>query len=313
MTFLLNLLQALLLLAGAPLVTGVISRLKARLQGRQGASLWRPYAELVKLFQKQEIVAEPVSWYFSVAPRMSLAAMAAAALLVPVLTPSSLLGSGGDLVLFVYLFAFSRFAVMLGSLDSGSPFAGIGASREALVAALAEIPLLLGLIAVAVPARSTDLSVMTRATLGRDLLAISPVHLLALSALILVALAEAGRMPVDNPASHLEVTMIHHAMTLEFSGASLACLDYSASLKLNLLMALLIALFCPWGMAPSPSLFAVAFALGAYALKLLLLAAGIAVIESSVAKLRMYRVPEFLGIASALSVLAILFTVVGGL
>jgi formate hydrogenlyase subunit 4 len=311
-TFLLNLLQALLLLAGAPLVTGLVSRLKARLQGRQGASLWRPYAELVKLFHKQETLAEPVSWYFSVAPRLSLAAMAVAALLVPVLAPSSLMGSGGDLVLLVYLFALSRFAVMLGSLDSGSPFAGIGASREALVAALAEMPLLLGLIAVALPSHSTALLRMTRATLGRNFLTVSPVHLLALSALILVALAEAGRMPVDNPASHLEVTMIHHAMTLEYSGASLACLEYAGSLKLNLLMALLIALFCPWGMAASPSLLAIAFAVGAYMVKLLLLAAGIAVLESSVAKLRMYRVPEYLGIASAISVLAILFTVVGG-
>lgn len=313
MTFLLNLLQALLLLAGAPLVTGLVSRLKARLQGRQGASLWRPYAELIKLFHKQETLAEPVSWYFSVAPRLSLAAMVVAVLLVPVLAPSSLMGSGGDLVLLVYLFALSRFAVMLGSLDSGSPFAGIGASREALVAALAEMPFLLGLIAVALLSHSTDLSRMARATLGRTFLAVSPVHLLALSALILVALAEAGRMPVDNPASHLELTMIHHAMTLEYSGAGLACLEYAGNLKLNLLMALLIALFCPWGMAAAPSLLAIAFAVGAYALKLLLLAAGIAVIESSVAKLRMYRVPEYLGIASAISVLAILFTVVGGL
>lgn len=313
MTFLLNLLQTLLLLAGAPLVTGLVSRIKARLQGRQGASLVRPYIELFKLFYKQEILAEPVSWYFSAASPLSLAALAVAAPLVPVLTPTSLIGSGGDLVLLVYLFAFSRFAVLLGSLDSGSPFAGIGASREALVAALAEMPLLLALIAVAIPSRSTDLSGMTRATLGRNFLAISPVHLLALSALILVALAEAGRLPVDNPASHLEVTMIHHAMTLEYSGASLACLEYSGSLKLNLLMALLIALFCPWGMAQSLSISAVVLATGAYALKLLLLASGIAVLESSVAKLRMYRVPEFLGIASAISVLAILFTVVGGL
>lgn len=313
MTFLLNLLQALLLLAGAPLVAGVVCWLKARLQGRQGASPWRPYAELMKLFQKQETLAEPVSWYFSAAPRLSFAAMAAAALLVPVLAPSSLMGSGGDIVLLVELFAFSRFAVMLGSLDSGSPFAGIGASREALVAALAESPFLLALIAVALQSHSTELRVMTRATLGRNLLAVSPVHLLALSALVLVALAESGRMPVDNPASHLEVTMIHHAMTLEYSGASLAWLEWAGSLKLNLLMALLVALFFPWGMAQPLSLPAVLIALVAYAGKLIALAAGIAVLESSVAKLRMYRVPEFLGIASAISVLAILFTVVGGL
>lgn len=308
---LLNLLQGLLLLAGAPLVGGSISWVKARLQGRQGASPLRPYAELLKLFQKQEVHAEPVSWLFHAAPRLSFAAMAGAAMLVPVLAPSNLMGSGGDILLLIYLFAFSRFALMLGAIDSGTPFAGIGVSREAMVAALAELPFLLSLIAVALQSHSTEFPVMTRATLARNLLTVSPVHLLALSSLVLVALAEAGRMPVDHPGSHLEVTMIHHAMTLEYSGASLAWLEWANSLKLNLLIALLLALFCPWGMAQSLSAPAILVAAVAWPVKVAILVAVVAVLESSMAKMRMYRVPDFLGIASAIGVLAVLFTVLG--
>lgn len=311
MMLLVNVLQILLLLAGAPLLSGLVAWMKAKLQRRRGSSPLRPYAELIKLFLKQDLAPAGSSWLFRMAPPMAFAAIAGAALMTPVLQTASLMGRGGDIIILVYLLAIARFMTGLGALDSGTSFAGMGASREMMVAALAELPLLLGLIAVAIKSGSIELAAMSSATLNQNFLSVSPVHLLALSAVVLAALAETGRMPVDSPDGHLELTMIHHAMQLEYSGPSLAWLDWAASLKLNLLMAVMIALFAPWGMAQSAAPLALVLALVIYLGKLLVMAAALALLESSVAKMRVYRVPDFLGIASAIGVLAVLFTVIG--
>jgi formate hydrogenlyase subunit 4 len=304
----LNIGQALLLVVIAPLVRGVIARLKARIQNRRGASVWRPYSELMKLFRKEDLVPASASIVFRLAPAIVFAAAATAATFIPALHGSALLGAAGDFILFVYLLALSRFFLSLGAMDGGSSFGGMGASREALVSTLAELPLLLGLVAVAILARTATMSGIVQWTVRQDFTQISAVHALAFAALALVAIAETGRIPVDNPTTHLELTMIHEAMVLEYSGPSLALIEWASAVKLSVLLALLIGVFAPWGMAGSVSIAALALASLVFLLKVFVLALAIAVVESSIAKLRMYLVPDFLGVASALAVLAVVFT-----
>jgi len=310
MTTALSVLQVVLLIAVAPLVRGTIARLKAVIQNRRGASVWRPYADLVKLFRKEDVVPTSASPIFRMAPRVVFAATAAAVLFVPVLQGSTFFSMAGDFILLVYLLALARFFLVLGAMDGGSSFGGMGASREALVSTLAEAPLLLGVTAVAIVARDMSLSGIAHWTLAQDPTRISAVHALAFAALALVAIAETGRIPVDNPTTHLELTMIHEAMVLEYSGPSLAWIEWANSVKLTLVLALLVALFAPWGMMMSLSVPGIVLAVGAFVLKLAVLALTIAVVESSIAKLRMYLVPDFLGVASALAILAVVFTAV---
>lgn len=311
MTVFVDILQALILVLGAPLLKGIVGKAKARLQRRQGASIWRPYAELGKLFRKEDLIPPSASPLFWVAPRVVFAATVAAAFLVPLLRPSALVGGLGDIIVLVYLLALSRFFLILGAMDGGGAFGGMGGSREVMVSALAEAPFLLALIAVTIVARSSRLAGIVDWTLRQNFFDISAVHLLAFAALTMVAVAEAGRVPVDNPTTHLELTMIHEAMVLEHSGPSLALLEWASSIKLAILMSVLIGLFAPWGMAVSASPAALAVALLAFAAKMLVLGAGLAVAESSVAKMRMYAVPDFLGVAWAASTLAVVFTVFG--
>jgi formate hydrogenlyase subunit 4 len=308
MTLALNILQAALLVLMAPLLRGVIARLKARIQNRQGASIFRPYSDLWKLFRKQDLAPDTASALFRIAPVILFATTVVAAAFVPVLHGGALAGATGDFILLVYLLALGRFFVLLGALDGGSAFGGMGASREALVSTLAEAPLLLGLAAVAILSRSSSVQGIVQWTLNQDFFQLSAVHALAFTALTLVAIAETGRIPVDNPTTHLELTMIHEAMVLEYSGPSLAWIEWASAVKLNVILALLIALFVPWGMAAEFTPAALATALAVYVLKALLLAGAIAIVESSVAKLRMYMVPDFLGVASALAILAVVFT-----
>ncbi len=310
MTPAISVMQVLLLIAVAPLVRGVIARLKAAIQNRRGASVFRPYADLRKLFRKEDLVPTTASPVFRLAPRIVFAATAAAAIFVPVLHTSTLLGLPGDFIVLVYLLALGRFFLFLGAMDGGSAFGGLGASREALVSTFAEAPFLLSLTAVAIVARDMSLSGIARWTVAQDPTRISAPHVLALAALALVAVAETGRIPVDNPTTHLELTMIHEAMVLEYSGPSLAWIEWASAVKLTLVLALLVNLFAPWGMMTAVSVAGLVVAVAAFAAKLALLAAAIAVVESSVAKLRMYLVPDFLGVASALAILAVVFTAV---
>ena len=308
MTLLLNFAQTVLLILLAPMLRGIIARLKARIQNRQGASIFRPYWDLWKLFRKEDLAPDTASGLFRIAPVVMYVATIAAAAFVPVLHAGALAGATGDFILLVYLFALGRFFIALGAMDGGSAFGGMGASREMLVSTLAEAPLLLGLSAVAVVSRTVSVQGMVEWTLTQDFFQLSAVHALAFAALALVAIAETGRIPVDNPTTHLELTMIHEGMILEYSGPSLAWIEWASAVKLNVIIALLISLFVPWGMAPGLSPAAIVIALGIYLLKVLVVAGAVAVVESSVAKLRMYMVPDFLGVASALAILAVVFT-----
>jgi formate hydrogenlyase subunit 4 len=310
MSLALNILQLLLLAGSAPLVRGFVALLKARLQNRRGASVWRPYADLLKLFQKEELVPPTASALFRLCPMVLFAATVTAAAFLPVLYGSALLGTRGDFILLVYVLALGRFFLTLGAMDGGSSFGGMGASRDALVSTLAEAPLLLALTATAILARTGALADIVQWTITQDLFRISGAHAVAGVALVMVAIAEAGRVPVDNPATHLELTMIHEAMVLEYSGPSLALIEWASALKLSVLVALLINLFVPWGIAATVSAGGLALGLVSYAGKVAVVAAGLAVLESGVAKMRMYLVPNFLGVASALAVLAVVFAVI---
>lgn len=301
-------LQVLVLILGAPLVRGIVARLKARLQRRRGASIWRPYAEMFKLLRKEELVPPTSSAVFRLAPIVLFGATACVAAFVPVVHASALLGSRGDFFLLVYLLALGRFFLSLGALDGGSAFGGMGASREALVSSMAEAPFLLGLVALAILSSRADMAGIVAWTLQQNVFNISTVHILAFTSLAMVTLAETGRMPVDNPTTHLELTMIHEGMVLEYSGPSLALIEWASAIKLHAMFALLIALFCPWGMALEGSGWGLAVAVLFYCAKLAALMVLLSVIESAVAKLRMYLVPDFLGVASAVSALAVIFT-----
>jgi formate hydrogenlyase subunit 4 len=302
-------LQALLLVLAAPLVRGIIARVKARFQRRQGASVWRPYSDLLKLLRKEELVPPTSSFVFRIAPVVVFAAVVCAAAFVPVVYSSALIAWRGDFFVLVYLLALGRFFLSLGALDGGSSFGGMGASREALVSSLAEAPFLLGLTAIAILASRADLTGMVAWTLQQDFFTISTVHILAFAALVMVGLAETGRMPVDNPTTHLELTMIHEGMVLEYSGPSLALIECANAIKLNIMIAMLVVLFLPWGISTQDSWVSLALALLFYALKVGVCAILLSVVESAVAKLRMYLVPDFLGVAAALSALAVIFTI----
>lgn len=306
----LKLVQFVLLMLSAPLVRGIVARLKALLQRRRGASIWRPYADLGKLLRKEDIVPHTASWLFRVAPRLAFAFTATAAAFVPLFWTGAALSFAGDFIVLVYLLAFARFLLLLGAFDGGSSFGGMGASREAMISVLAEFPLLLSLIAIALVAKSTSLAPIVAWTTTQNVFDISAVHVLAAAALVIVAIAETGRIPVDNPTTHLELTMLHEAMVLEYSGPSLALIEWTQAIKLNLMIALLIGLFFPWGITSGTGVTAIAISIGLYLAKVGLVAVALAVLESTVAKLRMYAAPEFLGIASGLSVLAIVFTVI---
>jgi formate hydrogenlyase subunit 4 len=297
--------QAGLALILAPGVVGVIRWLKARLQNRRGAPCWQPYFELRKLFAKEVIVSPNASWLFRAAPFVIFASTVAIAFLVPLLAAPLPLDAVGDLIVVVYLLLLGTFVLALAGLDPGSAFGGMGASREMTVAALAEPTIALAIFALALSAGSTNLGQIAARAMADPAATLGPGHVLAFGALFIVALAETGRLPVDNPATHLELTMIHEAMVLEYSGRYLALIEWAAALRLLLYFALLGNLFVPWGLATSLSPAALALAVAALSAKLAALAATVAVFETRIAKLRLFRVPELLSVSFVLALLAI--------
>ena len=297
--------QMLLALLLAPGLVGLIRWMKARLQNRRGAPAWQPYLELRKLFQKEVVVSRNASWLFRAAPFVIFASTTVAAALVPVLAAPLTFDTMGDLITLVYLLVLGTFCLALAGLDPGSAFGGMGASREVTVAALAEPTVGLAVFALALSAGSTNLGRIVAATIEDPAGALSPGHLLAFGALFIVTLAETGRLPVDNPATHLELTMIHEAMVLEYSGRYLALIEWAAAIKLLILFALLGNLFVPWGVARALTAEALLLAAGSFVLKLVALAVTVAVLETRIAKLRLFRVPELLSASFVLALLAV--------
>jgi formate hydrogenlyase subunit 4 len=298
--------QMLLVLLLAPLLTGLVRKIRARLLRRRGPPLIQPYRDLIRLLRKDVVLAENASWLFRVIPYLVFATTWVAAALVPTFQTGLLFSWSADLIVIIALLGTARFFLALAGLDVGTSFGGIGSSREVMIASLAEPAMLMVVFTLALIAGSTQLSTIAL------LMASGEVGLrvslgLALFALIMVAIAENARIPVDNPATHLELTMVHEAMVLEYSGRHLALIDLAASLKLLLYVSLIGCVFVPWGMAqPEASVAVLAVGMAAYAAKLTVGGILLAFFETAIAKMRVFRVPEFLGAALMLGLLATL-------
>ena len=305
--------QTTVLLAVSPFIVGLIRKVKARLQLRRGASVFQPYADLAKLFRKQPVVSTTTSWIFTATPYIVFAATLAAGLLVPLFVSSTPLNFAGNIIALVYLLALGTFFLMLAGLDAGSAFGGMGSSREAIVASLTEPAMILSIFAIALTKGSTNLSTIVHKTALLEGIVTDPSpYLMALAALFIVAIAETGRVPVDNPATHLELTMIHEAMILEYSGRYLALIEWAAGLKLLVFLTLIANVFAPWGIATSLEPAALSIGLAAYLVKVSGLAVLFGVIESMFAKLRLFRVTDLLGVAFILALLGLVFFYVLG-
>jgi formate hydrogenlyase subunit 4 len=298
--------QMLVVLLLAPLLTGVVRKIKARLLRRRGPALLQPYRDLARLLRKEVVLAENASWLFRVIPYLVFAATWVAAALVPTFQSGLMFSWSADLIAIIALLGSARFFLALAGLDVGTSFGGIGSSREVMIASLAEPAMLMAVFTLALIAGSTQLTTVAAFMASSDVgLRVSLG--LALFALIMVAIAENARIPVDNPATHLELTMVHEAMVLEYSARHLALIDLASELKLLLYISLIGCVFMPWGMAPAGA-GAAALALGvvAYLAKLAIGGFLLALFETAIAKMRVFRVPEFLGAALMLGLLATL-------
>ncbi|WP_026607266.1 respiratory chain complex I subunit 1 family protein [Methylocapsa acidiphila] len=298
--------QMLLVLLLAPLLTGFVRKAKARLQRRRGPSLLQPYRDLLRLSRKETVLAEESSWLFRVIPYLIFAATWVAASLVPTFAAGLMFNWSADLIAIIALLGSARFFLALAGMDVGTSFGGLGSSREMMIATLAEPATIMIVFTLALLAGSTQLSqvaafmlspaVGLRVSLG-----------LALVALVMVAIAENGRIPIDNPATHLELTMVHEAMLLEYSGRHLAVIELAASLKLLLYLSLIACVFLPWGQAqPGAGPAAQLAGVGAYIGKLAVGGLFLAWFETSIAKMRVFRVSDFLGAALMLGLLGTL-------
>lgn len=306
-----QLLEVLAALAIAPLLLGWVNQCRAWLQNRRGPGLLQPYRTLHKLFNKDSVLAEHASPLFRTAPYLIFGCMTLACGIVPTLSTELPLSPAADAIALVGLFALARVFASLAAMDIGTAFGSLGARREMLVGFLAEPALLMVLFTTALISDSTSLTTIVRTLSAREL-GIQPSLALAAVALVMVALAENARVPVDNPATHLELTMIHEALVLEYSGRHLALVEWAAALKLFAYAGIGIALFAPWGVASAPSPLALAAALPVLLGKLALVGLALAVLETLSAKMRIFRVPEFLGMAFMLAVIAMLVNLLLG-
>ncbi|HHT9107624.1 MAG TPA: respiratory chain complex I subunit 1 family protein [Candidatus Wunengus sp. YC63] len=302
----LPILQILVIVGFSPLVKGFINKIEARLQCRRGASIFQPYYNLVKLLRKDAVVSETSSWIFRATPYVTFISILIISLLVPVLSAQVPLNFTGDIILIIYLFALARFFLVLTSLDTGSAFGGMGGSREMMVSSMAEPAMILSFFTVALTVNSTNVSNITSTLLNNSILLLNPSLILAFAALTIVLIAETGRIPVDNPFTHLELTMIHEGMMLEFSGRYLALVEWASSMKLLLLLTILVNIFFPWGIADGLTFSGLIIAFALYVVKIGFFAFLIVIVEMSFSKLRIFRVPNLLGTAFILSVLAII-------
>ncbi|SDI30152.1 Formate hydrogenlyase subunit 4 [Bradyrhizobium sp. Rc2d] len=304
--------QMSLVLGGAPLLTGFVRKVKARLLRRRGPPLLQPYRDLIRLMRKDVVLADNASWLFRVIPYLIFAGTWVAASLVPTFGNGLLFSWTADLIAIIALLGSARFFQALAGMDVGTAFGGIGSSREVMIASLAEPAMLITVFSVAMIAGSTQLPNVAE-FMGSDAVGLRVSLGMAFVALTIVALAENARIPVDNPATHLELTMVHEAMVLEYSGRHLALIDLSSHLKLLLYVSLIACVFLPWGTATvDAGVGRLVFGALLYFGKLAVLGFLLAVFETSIAKMRVFRIPEFLGAALMLALLATLLRFVSG-
>jgi formate hydrogenlyase subunit 4 len=298
--------QMALVLLLAPLLTGFTRKIRARMLLRQGPPLLQPYRDLLRLMHKDVVLAENASWLFRAAPYCIFGATWFAAALIPTFASGLMFSWAADLIAITAFLGSARFFLALAGMDVGTSFGGLGSSREVMIASLAEPAMIMIVFTLALAAGSTQLSTVANFMVS-DQVGLRVSLGMALVALIIVAIAENARIPVDNPATHLELTMVHEAMILEYSGRHLAVIELAAMLKLLLYISLIGCLFAPWGIAPVPATPA-AYTIGAaaYVVKLGVFGALLSLFETSIAKMRVFRVPDFLGVALMLGLLGAL-------
>ena len=300
-----QLLEIALALAGAPLLLGWVDQCRARLQNRSAPPLVQPYRVLRKLFHKESVVADSASPLFRIAPYAKFGCMTLACAIIPTVSTDLPLATAADAIALVGLFALARTFLALAAMDVGTAFGGMGARRDMLIGFLAEPALLMTLFCVSLITHSTSLANMVE-TMNRRPFGLEPSLAFAGIAFTIVSLAENTRIPVDNPATHLELTMIHEALVLEYSGRHLAMLEWAAALKLFAYSCIGLALFFPWGIAEVDSPLAMIVAVPVLVFKLAIGGMSLALIETISAKMRIFRVPEFLATAFLLAVIGLL-------
>lgn len=304
MTTIIWIIQLLLVPVLSPLFIGIVRKIKAKLQNRNGAGVIQPYRDISKLFRKDEVISEDASWIFRIAPYVVFSVTIILGFCIPLFSASVQNNFYGDFLVVVYLVALGAFFMALAGMDSGSAFGGFGSSREMTVAALTEGGLIFSFLSLALSARSTNLFSIAGFVSSSPVASLVPV-ILAFAAFIIAALAETARFPFDNPATHLELTMIHEAMILEYSGKRLALMEWAAANKFFVFMALAANLFFPWGVSSGTGFAGIASGLAILIVKILILSLLVAVLESSIAKFRFFRLPDLLFISFILSAISI--------
>lgn len=297
--------QLLVVVVGAPFLTGLMRQVRARLEGRAGAGIGQPWRDARKLLRKEPISPGGTGPAFRIAPLLLVATTAVAAALIPLASTRPMFRGGSDLIVVVALLALGTAALALAGLDTGTAFGGMGASREMTIAALVEPTILMAVMALSLPVGSTSLATIVTGAVDDPSRLASPASLLAAVALAVVTLAETGRIPVDNPATHLELTMVHEAMALEYAGPDLALVELGSSMRLAVLLGLFSALFLPWGVATTASAGALALGLLLVAVKTAVLGGALAAAEVFWAKVRLFKVPELLAGSFLLALLAV--------
>lgn len=305
MKIILELVQIIFLIAISPLIQGVIKKTKALLQGRHGPSIWQPYYDLRKYMSKNEVVSVHASWLFLATPYIVFVTITAVVAMIPVFITHTILSFTGQLVLVVYLFGLARFFTALSGMDTGSAFGAMGSSRDMFVSVLAEPVLFVTLLAVALPMQTMNVMLLTNRVLASHTIFLSPAFFFVVLSFFLLVVTETGRIPVDNPDTHLELTMIHEGMLLEYSGRRLGLMMLSAWMKQALMFTMLIDFCLPWGIVKDWDGWMIILSLTLLCLKLMILAVVVSFVEMSYAKIRFFRIPRLLSAAFALSMIAI--------
>ncbi|HKM14175.1 MAG TPA: NADH-quinone oxidoreductase subunit H [Candidatus Methanomethylophilaceae archaeon] len=298
--------QAVVLILISPLVAGIIRKIKALMQNKVGASVFQPYRDLRKLMKKESVVSKNSSFLFRIIPLICITSMILLAAMTPFVY-TKVIAPYSDVIAMVYIFTMFRFAMVLGGLEGGSTFGGMGSSREVMMSVLVEPALLISIMTLAaMTGVGFDITDISMSIIGLGALAISPALLLAGTSFVVTMVAENTRVPFDNPETHLELTMVHKGMLIEYSGKGLALMEMASMLRLTIFMALLGTLFFPWGTAMTLSPSSLIIAVVAISIKMLVIAFGIALLESTIAKLRVFRMPNMLTVSFALSLMAMI-------
>lgn len=298
--------QAVLIIMLSPLLVGIMRKTKAKSQKRIGASIIQPYYDLIKMLRKEETVSDQSSWIFRVTPWINFVTTASAALFIPVFLVYSPFGMIGDILFVVGLFGLGRFFTMLAGLDVSSSFGGLGSSREMMISTLVEPALFMTIFVLAIFYGGTNISTIVLSAHETSFLEV-PGILFALIALFILIMAETGKIPFDNPSTHLELTMIHEATVLEYSGKSLALMEWSHAIKQAILFALFVNIFIPWNMAEQISFAGISIGIFSFLVKVIALAVFTAFIETRLAKWRLFRVSDLIAMAIASSMIGVIF------